>query len=85
MNAKASLYLHELFTEHNQKYNLRGSENKLALPKPNTEYLKRSLSYSTLSPLDRLFIYLCHRFHSSPHVFLIMLLFAPIFSDIIII
>ena len=37
-----------------------------------------SLLLFTLSSLDRLFIYLCHLFHSSPHVFLIMLLFSPL-------
>lgn len=31
-----------------------------------------------LSFLDRPFIYLCHLFHSSPHVFFIMLLFSPL-------
>ena len=29
-----------------QRYSLRGSTTKLNLPKPKTEYLKKSLSYS---------------------------------------
>lgn len=37
-----------------------------------------SLLLFILSSPDRLFIYLCHPFHSSPHVFLIMLLFSPL-------
>lgn len=33
-----------------------------------------------LSRLDRPFIYLCHLFHSTPHVFFIMLLFPTLVS-----
>lgn len=33
-----------------------------------------------LSRLDRPFIYLCHLFHSTPHVFFIMLLFSTLVS-----
>lgn len=33
-----------------------------------------------LSLLDRPFIYLCHLFHSTPHVFFIMLLFPSLVS-----
>lgn len=33
-----------------------------------------------LSLLDRPFIYLCHLFHSTPHVFFIMLLFPALVS-----
>ena len=40
------IYLQELFTKcNNDDYCLRSSYSKLALPKPNTYFLKRSLSY----------------------------------------
>ena len=39
-------YLHDLFTPYKSSYNLRDKDNKLAPPKPRTEYLKRSISYS---------------------------------------
>ena len=40
-------YLQLLFTQHHvNEYNLRNLEGKLWLPKPNTNYLKRSFSYS---------------------------------------
>ena len=35
-----------LFSQRHSVYNLRDSEGKLTLPKPNTNYLKRSFSYS---------------------------------------
>ena len=39
-------YLQNLFSARGTGYNLRNSEIKLNLPKPRTNYLKRSLSYS---------------------------------------
>ena len=40
-------YLQRLFTQrHVNDYNLRNLEGKLSLPKPNTNYLKRSFCYS---------------------------------------
>ena len=39
-------YLHELFSERHADYDLRDSFSKLNLPKPRTEYLKRSFGYS---------------------------------------
>ena len=45
-NGHAPDYLQRLFTHYPSKYNLRNSEGKLALPKPSTNYLKRSFSYS---------------------------------------
>lgn len=39
-------YLHELFTPYESSYDLRDKDNKLTLPKPRTDYLKRSISYS---------------------------------------
>ena len=42
----APKYLHQLFTPRRSEYNLRNLEGKLALPKPHTNYLKRSFSYS---------------------------------------
>ena len=38
-------YLRPLFSIHNTEYNLRNNQFKLSLPKPRTNYLKRSLSY----------------------------------------
>ena len=46
IHKKAPSYLQRLFTENKQTYNLRASEGKLTLPKPKTEYLKKSFSYS---------------------------------------
>ena len=36
----------DLFTRRSTEYNLRNGEAKLNLPKPRTNYLKRSISYS---------------------------------------
>jgi len=38
--------LGSLFTKHDPPYNLRNSENKLAVPLPCTNFLKNSLSYN---------------------------------------
>ena len=39
-------YLQQLFTEcNNDNYSLRSNNTKLALPKPRTNFLKRSFSY----------------------------------------
>ena len=42
----APVYLQELFSGNKTGYNLRDSCGKLFLPKPRTEYLKRSFTYS---------------------------------------
>ena len=41
-------YLCSMFTDRNSitRYTLRDTENKLAIPKPRTDYLKNSFSYS---------------------------------------
>ena len=46
MNGLAPEYLQSLFSQSRSVYNLRDSEGKLTLPKPSTNYLKRSFSYS---------------------------------------
>ena len=46
MNGLAPDYLQSLFSQRHSVYNWRDSEGKLTLPKPNTNYLKRSFSYS---------------------------------------
>ena len=47
LNELAPDYLQCLFTQrHVNDYNLRNLEGKLSLPKPNTNYLKRSFCYS---------------------------------------
>ena len=38
-------YLQSLFSRRHSAYNLRNSERRLSLSKPNTNYLKRSFSY----------------------------------------
>ena len=46
LNDLAPDYLQCLFTQrHVNDYNLKDIEGKLSLPKPNTNYLKRSFSY----------------------------------------
>ena len=39
-------YLQNLFSFHDSEYNFRDFEMKLNLPKPRTNYLKRSFQYS---------------------------------------
>ena len=46
LNGDAPSYLQNPFSVHGSGYNLRNSEIKLNLPKPRTNYLKRSLCYS---------------------------------------
>ena len=46
INGDAPSYLQNLFSVRGSGYNLRDSEIKLNLPKPRTNYLKRSLYYS---------------------------------------
>ena len=45
-NDLAPEYLQSLFSQRHSAYNLRNSEGMLILSKPNTNYLKRSFSYS---------------------------------------
>ena len=45
LNGLAPVYLHALFSERDTDYDLRDSFRKLNLPKPRTNYLKRSFSY----------------------------------------
>ena len=46
LNAQAPVYLQNLFHERSTDYDLRNSFHKLTLPRPRTNYLKRSFSYS---------------------------------------
>ena len=46
INGDAPSYLQNLLSVRGSGYNLRDSEIKLNLPKPRTNYLKRSLCYS---------------------------------------
>ena len=46
LNGDAPSYLQNLLSVRGSGYNLRNSEIKLNLPKPRTNYLKRSLCYS---------------------------------------
>ena len=45
LKANMPSYLRTLFSIRNTEYNLRNNQFKLNLPKPRTNYLKRSLSY----------------------------------------
>ena len=45
LNGLAPVYLHELFSERHTDYDLRDFFRKLNLPKPRTNYLKRSFGY----------------------------------------
>ena len=49
LNGLAPDYLEDVFSIRTTKYNVRNLEMKLNLPKPNTNYLKRSFSYSVAS------------------------------------
>ena len=49
LNGLAPDYLEDLFSIRTTKYNVRNLEMKLYLPKPNTNYLKRSFSYCVAS------------------------------------
>ena len=46
LNGQTPRYLEEMFEERSCRYSLRNTNGKLYVPKPNTDYLKRSLSYS---------------------------------------
>jgi hypothetical protein len=46
INDLTPFYLHELFESRSTGYNLRNSEHTLFVPKPRTNYGKRSFSYS---------------------------------------
>ena len=46
LNDQSPEYLKGLFQPFSTGYSLRNSDNKLALPKPRTDFLKRSFSYS---------------------------------------
>ena len=46
MNGLAPEYHQILFCQRRSVYSLRDSEGKLTLPKPSTNYVKRSFSYS---------------------------------------
>ena len=46
LNGTVSRYLQEIFTSRVSSYELSDFENKLFVPKPRTDYLKRSFGYS---------------------------------------
>ena len=46
INGLAPDYLGSLFTKYDPPYNLRNSENKLAVPLPRTNFLKKSFSHN---------------------------------------
>ena len=49
LNGLTPQYLEEMFSSRIGHYTLRDSNRKLFIPKPNTDYLKRSFSYSGAS------------------------------------
>jgi hypothetical protein len=48
LNGFAPDYMHSMFVNRDSvnPYSLRNAENKLAVPKPRTDYLKNNFSYS---------------------------------------
>ena len=54
LNGLAPVYLEELFSERHIDYHLRDSFYKSNLPKPRTNYLKRSFGYSGALPWSSL-------------------------------
>ena len=46
LNGLAPVYLQDLFSKRHTGYDMRDSLRKLNLPKPRTDYLKRSFGYS---------------------------------------
>ena len=49
LNGLTPQYLEEMFSSRIGHYTLRDSNRKLFIPKPNTDYFKRSFSYSGAS------------------------------------
>ena len=47
LNGLAPVYMQDLFSERHTDYDIRDSFRKLNLPKPRTDYLKRSFGYSS--------------------------------------
>ena len=45
INKRTPLYLQQMFSPRENVYNLRDSQGKLNVPKPPTDYMKRSFSY----------------------------------------
>ena len=54
LNDLAPDYLQDLFSTRTTKYNVRNLEMKLNLPQPDTNYLKKSFSYSAASQWNNL-------------------------------
>ena len=46
LNGLAPVYLQDLFSKRHTDYDMRDSLRKLNLPKPRTDYLKRSFGHS---------------------------------------
>ena len=46
LNGLAPVYLQDLFSQRHTDYDMRDSLRRLNLPKPRTDYLKRSFGYS---------------------------------------
>ena len=47
LSGLAPVYLQDLFSERHTDYDMRDSLRKLNLPKPRTDYLKRSFGYDS--------------------------------------
>ena len=54
VNNLTPAYLNEMFTNTDTDYTLRNNENKLQLPKPRTDYLKRSFCYDGAAVWNKL-------------------------------
>ena len=55
LNGLAPEYIHSMFVARDSvnPYSLRNTESKLAVPKPGTNYLKNSFSYSSAVPYEK--------------------------------
>ena len=54
LNGEAPTYLQELFSVRGSGYNIRNSEMRLNVPRPQTDYMKKSFCYSGAVLFNRL-------------------------------
>ena len=53
LNGQTPQYLQDMFDSRRCQYSLRNCNGKLFIPKPNTDYLKRSFPYSRAFSLEQ--------------------------------
>ena len=57
LDGKAATYLHSLFSVRGTGYNIGNSEMRLNVPRPRTDYMKKSFCYSGAVLFINLFLY----------------------------